>query len=156
MEPAVWSVATICSTAWGNTRLRVHRPLPAAHRNLWLCKKLVGHGLEFGQDEVARGRTVVLAQCVHLGKVQRQVVGQDGGAVDGFLLGAAVDRGDVAHPGLGQRCAHTLQPQRRQRPLGNGHVGADHNVGVGDEVDVPGSGWGHGEENPFTLRIAVR
>src|SRR5688572_4127114 len=117
-----------------NAALRIYGALPAANRFFRRAKELISNALEFIRRQEAGGRPVVLAQGLDLVKAKREVLREDGGAVDRLLLGAAIDGGDVPHPWLAQSGAHALFSQLRERPARHRHVAGHHDVRMADEV----------------------
>ena len=63
------------------------------------------------------------------------MIADDPRSIDGLLLRAAIDRGDVAHPLLFQACSHAIATEFRQRPLFDRNIRTDDDIWVSDEID---------------------
>jgi hypothetical protein len=80
-------------------------------------KELVHNLFELGRGEIAGCRAVILTEVRNEGDGQPKVRRKESGAIQGFLLSATVDCGDLYDLGLLQEQTHARQPLRRQRPL---------------------------------------
>ena len=91
--------------------------------------------LELGPRERARCRAVILPENHNMGDRQPKVRGKESGAINGFLLGATIDRRDLGDPGLPQEQTHAYQPLRRQGPLRHRDGWSDDHLWMCDEIN---------------------
>ena len=126
--------------------LRVGGALPASDAFFRMSKEQVGDGLELLLWQVARGRSVILAEFIQLHDGQAQRSCQNFRTIARLALRAAPHDAQPARPGACKSLDHPVTASRRQRPFGYWHRRVHQDVRVSDEVDGPRRG-GHGPFN---------
>jgi hypothetical protein len=115
-------------------RLGVCRGLPASNSGLLLGKKRVNRCLELLLGEVARRRSVILAEAINDAvSVQSKPVSEELCRVSPFALAGGEDMAHAARPRRGCHRLHACSPARIEWPIGNRDARIDRDIRVGDE-----------------------